>query len=69
MGDRRGTYRVMVGRYEGKKTLGRSSRRWEQILKLIFKNWEREHGLDTSGSVGYREVAGCFECGYELSVP
>jgi hypothetical protein len=43
------------------------SLRWEQILKLIFKMWNRGHGLDSSGSVGYGEVAGSFECGNEPS--
>ena len=52
MGHRRGTYTVVVGRYEGNKTLGKPRRRWEQILKLIFKKWDRGHGLGSSGSVG-----------------
>jgi hypothetical protein len=38
MENRRGTCRVVVGRCEGKKTLGRPRPKWEQILKLIFKN-------------------------------
>ena len=33
MGDMRGAYRVLVGRNEGKKPLGRSRRRWENIIK------------------------------------
>jgi hypothetical protein len=37
MGDRRGAYRVLIGRHEGKKQLGRTRRRWEVILKWIFK--------------------------------
>jgi len=31
MGDRRGVYRVLVGKPEGKRPLGRSRRRWEDI--------------------------------------
>jgi hypothetical protein len=51
-GGRRGTYTVVVGRYEGKEPLGKPRRRWEQILKIIFKKWNRAHGLNSSGSVG-----------------
>jgi len=31
MGERRGVYRVLVGKPEGKRTLGRPRRRWENI--------------------------------------
>jgi hypothetical protein len=31
IGDRRGAYRVLVGRAEGKRPLGRPSLRWEDI--------------------------------------
>jgi hypothetical protein len=39
MGDRRGAYRGLMGRHEGKRQLGRTRRRWEVILqvKWIFK--------------------------------
>jgi len=33
MGERRGAYRVLVGKPEGKKPLGRSRRRWEDNIK------------------------------------
>jgi hypothetical protein len=33
MGDRRGANRVLMGRHEGKRQLGRTRRRWEIILK------------------------------------
>jgi len=33
MGKRRGAYRVLVGKREGKRPLGRPMRRWEDILK------------------------------------
>ena len=39
MGERGGIYRVLVGRLEGKRSLGRPKRRWEdniKILNLIF---------------------------------
>jgi hypothetical protein len=34
MGDRRGAYRVLVGRPEEKGPLGRSRRRWENNIKI-----------------------------------
>jgi hypothetical protein len=48
MGEGRGVYRVLVGRPEGKRPLGRSRRRWEDNIKLDLKvigideaNWIR----------------------------
>jgi hypothetical protein len=48
MGEGRGFYRVLVGRPEGKRPLGRSRRRWEDNVKLDLKeigigeaNWIR----------------------------
>ena len=34
MGQGRGVYRVLVGKPEGKKPLGRPSRRWEDNIKM-----------------------------------
>jgi hypothetical protein len=34
MGERRGLYRVMVGKTEGKRSLGRPRRRWEANIKM-----------------------------------
>jgi hypothetical protein len=34
MGERRGVCRVLVGRSEGKKPLGRPRRRWEDNIKM-----------------------------------
>jgi len=34
MGDRRGVYRVLVGKPEGKKPLGRPRRRWDDNIKV-----------------------------------
>ena len=34
MWERRGVYRVMVGKPEGKRPLGRPWRRWEENVKL-----------------------------------
>jgi len=34
MGERRGVYRVLVGKPEGKRPLGRPRRRWEDNMKM-----------------------------------
>ena len=36
-GERRGVYRVLVGKHEGKKPLGRPRRRWEDNMKMDFQ--------------------------------
>jgi hypothetical protein len=42
MGEGRGVYRVLVGRPEGKRPLGRPRRRWEDNIKMDL----RETGID-----------------------
>jgi hypothetical protein len=42
MGEGRGVYRVLVGRPEGKRPLGRPRRRWEDKIKMDL----REIGID-----------------------
>jgi hypothetical protein len=42
MGERRGVYRVLVGRPEGERPVGRPRRRWEDNIKLDL----REIGID-----------------------
>jgi len=37
MGERGGTYRVLLGKPEGKRPLGRPRRRWKEILRWIFR--------------------------------
>jgi len=34
MGERRGVYRVLVGKPEGKRLLGTTRRRWEDNIKI-----------------------------------
>jgi len=34
MGERSGVYRVLVGKPEGKRPLGRPTRRWEDNIKM-----------------------------------
>jgi hypothetical protein len=42
MGERRGAYRVLVGRLEGKRPLGGPRRRWEDNIKMDL----REKGIN-----------------------
>jgi hypothetical protein len=37
MGEDRGVYRVLVGKREGKRPLGRPRRRWEDNIKMDFQ--------------------------------
>ena len=37
MGEGRGVYRVLVGKPEGKRPLGRPRRRWEDNIKMDFQ--------------------------------
>jgi hypothetical protein len=34
VGERRGVYRVSMGKPEGRRTLGRPRHRWEDIIKM-----------------------------------
>jgi len=40
MWERRGVYRGLVGKPEGRRTLGRPRRRWEIVLSWIFRKWD-----------------------------
>ena len=35
--ERRGVYRVLVGKPEGKRSLGRPRNRWEDNIKMVFQ--------------------------------
>jgi hypothetical protein len=48
MGEGSGVYRVLVGRPEGKRPLGRPSCRWEDNIKLDL----REIGIDWVNWIG-----------------
>jgi hypothetical protein len=45
MEEKIGEYRVLVGKHDGKSSLGRPSRRWEDILIWICKKGDGD-GLD-----------------------
>jgi hypothetical protein len=47
MGEGRGVYRVLIGRPEGKRQLGRPRRRWEDNIKMEF----REIGMDGANRI------------------
>jgi hypothetical protein len=40
MGQRRGSYRVLVGKYGEKRPLGKLSRRWEDNIKMDLQEVE-----------------------------
>jgi hypothetical protein len=50
-GEKRNTYRILVGKPEGKRPLGRPKRRWVDNIKIDLreKEWDG-NGLDRSGS-------------------
>jgi hypothetical protein len=37
MGEVRGAYNILVGRFEGRRPLGRPRRRWEDNIKMDLK--------------------------------
>jgi hypothetical protein len=55
MGEGRGAYRVLVGRPEGKRPLGRHRCRWEVNIKMDLG----ETGID-GGTFGFRKKEGYF---------
>jgi hypothetical protein len=52
MGEGRGIYRVLVGRPEGKRPLGRPRRRWEDNIKMDL----REIGIDEANWIPLAQV-------------
>jgi hypothetical protein len=50
MVDRRGAYRVLVGRSEGERPLGRPRRRWEDNIKMALQEvgWEDMDWIDVA---------------------
>ena len=67
MRERRGVYRVLVGKPEGKRTLRRPRRRWADNIKMDLQevgcggmDW-----IDLAQPMG--QIADTYECGNELS--
>ena len=50
MGERRGGYRVLVGKPEGKRPLGRPRRRWQNNIKMDLQEM-------TYGSMDWIDLA------------
>jgi hypothetical protein len=50
VGERRGVYRVLVGKLEGRRTLGRPRRRWEDNIRMDLREVE-------CGCVDWMELA------------
>ena len=51
LGERRGVYRILVGKPEGKRPLGRSRRRWEDNIMMDLQEVGcGGYGLDRAGS-------------------
>jgi hypothetical protein len=44
-GEKRNAYRILVGKPEGKRQLGRPTRRWEDNIKIDFRYVGRR-GID-----------------------
>jgi hypothetical protein len=59
-------YKVLVGKPEGKRPLGRPRRRWEDGVRIDLREIGLRCGLDLTGP-GQGPVAGCCECGDEPS--
>jgi hypothetical protein len=50
MRERRGAYRVFVGKPKGRTPLERSERRWEDNIKMNLREVGRVHGVHRCGS-------------------
>jgi hypothetical protein len=50
MGERRGAYRALVRKSEGRRPLGILRRRWKDNIKMDLQEVGCGHGLDPSGS-------------------
>ena len=66
MGKGRRTYRVLVGKPEGRGRLGRLRCRWDDNIKMDLRELGWGHGLNRCGS-GLGQMAGCCEYGNESS--
>jgi hypothetical protein len=65
-GDRKDAYRDLVGKSEGRTSLGRPRLRWEVNIKMNIQAVGLRYGLNWFGS-GHGQVAGSCVCGDEPS--
>jgi hypothetical protein len=66
MGEKRSVYRVLVGKPEGKRQLGRPRRRCERTIKMDIH--KLGFGLDRAGSV-YGQVGALVNAVMNFRVP
>jgi len=66
MGERRGVYRVLVGKLEGKRPLGISRRRWEDNIKMDLQEVGCR-GMHLMELAQDRQMASICKCGNEPS--
>jgi len=66
VGERRGAYRVLVGKSEEETLLGRPKLSWECSINMDLEEVRSGQGLHWSGS-GYGWMVGCCKCGYKPS--
>jgi hypothetical protein len=53
MGEKKNAYRILVGKPEGKRPIGKPRRRWVDNIKMDLREIRRNvgwYGLDRSGS-------------------
>jgi hypothetical protein len=50
MGERRGAYRALVGKPEGRRPLGRPRRKWESNIKMDLREVGLGYNLNRCGS-------------------
>jgi hypothetical protein len=62
MGEDRGVYRVLVGKPEGKRPLGRPRHRWEDNIKMDLQEVGEGRGDWMEVDSGLGQMAGT--CGY-----
>jgi hypothetical protein len=67
MGERRGAYKVLVEKPEGRKPLEISRRKWEDNIKINIREVVWWNELDRPDS-GQEQMAGTCECGNEHSI-
>jgi hypothetical protein len=69
MGEGRGAYRVLVGRPDRRRPLGRPRRRWEGNIKLDLQEvgWGGMDWIDLAQNT--EKGTGTCECGMNLRVP